>query len=85
MKTDRTFTVTYVGQIATTYTTGQKLSFKERDTDQTIASKVNMNSGLKFIDLGFTGKNEAGEMCFAQRMDGRNFGNILRIKEDEIQ
>lgn len=81
----RVFTITHVGKVTTTYTTGKKLSFPKEDSDDRVASKVNLGSGLQFIDLGYTGKNESGEMCFAQRMDGENFGEILRIKEEKPQ
>lgn len=78
----RVFIITYVGQIATTYTTGKKLSFPQDHTDDKIAWEVNFKSGLQFLDLGLINKNENGELCFGTRMDGITSKTVvLKLRE----
>ena len=78
----RVFTVTHVGQIAVTYKEGQKLSFPQKHTDEDIAWEVNFKSGLQVSDLGLINKNDKGELCFGDRMDGITFNYVLlKIKE----
>jgi hypothetical protein len=79
--TQRNYRVTYAGQGTGEYFEGKRLSFLNQNTDAEIAYEVNLQSGLNFISLGYTGKNSDGELCFATRMDGQNFGEVLRIKE----
>ena len=79
--TNRIFIVTYAGQGTGKYSEGLRLSFDQNENDDEVAAKVNRDSGLRFIDLGCVGKNTVGELCFATRLDGINFGTVLRIKE----
>ena len=78
----RIFTITHIGQIAVSYKEGQKLSFPKDYTDEKITWEINLKSGLQYTDLDLIEKNDQGELCFGNRMDGITFAHVLfKIKE----
>jgi len=79
--TKRDFIVTCAEPGCGNYHKGERLSFSKEDSDEQIAGQVNIDAHLQATDLAYTGKNSEGEWCFAQHLDGRNFDEVLRIKE----